>query len=127
MPDVKYQRDPGCTSNADEYQRPLDTANPNRSAAFLHPLKEDSCLAVVGEDLGAGNLAFGHSLFTVVRACLMNARDIFNISSFEGDFFDLTHIILTNTGLTRSSLFQRYLYFNCHGLNGMGHEPWLKD
>lgn len=45
-----------------------DTADPNRSAAFLHPLQEDSCLAVVGKDMGANKLAMGYSLFTVVRA-----------------------------------------------------------
>jgi hypothetical protein len=50
-------------------------ADPNRSAAFLHPLQEDSCLAAVGKDLGAGKLALGYSLFMVVRAHLMKARD----------------------------------------------------
>jgi len=62
------------SSNADEYQRPQDTADPNRSAVFLHPLQEDSCLAVVSKDLGAGKLVLGYSLFTVVRASNESTR-----------------------------------------------------
>ena len=49
-------------------------ADPNRSAAFLRPLQEDSCLAVVGKDLGAGKLALVHPLFTMVRARQMKAH-----------------------------------------------------
>jgi hypothetical protein len=102
-------------------------ADPNRSAAFLHPLQEDSCLAAVGKDLGAGKLALGYSLFTVVRAHLMKARDRFNVSLFDSPAFNLLHILLINPGIPRFRDFQYYVYFEFHGVNEIGHKLKIRD
>jgi hypothetical protein len=89
------------SSNADEYQRPQDTADPNRSAAFLHPLQEDCCLAVVSKDLGAGKLVLGYSLFTVVRASNESTRltQVSPFSKLTPLTFRLGHTILVDAGL----------------------------